>query len=346
MIEHDSLKVDEDFDEEQLLLNPAPEPSVDPQETFFQCWKCVFKSLDKQEFYEHFVNTHGSLNPFSQPSTPNLRADRDSGPLNGIQKDVLRPEHSRSKWVAMFASGNRCVDCGMYYPDILKHLSQFHLNLSNVEPVKESQVPSSSSVIEYVVKEDSKDEDEETFVVIEEEVAEDKILSQKSSFKLIKSSESEDIKQFRIDQLNEEIGVTEDQQPIIITMIGDQEEVPRKAKRTSKSQTSFQAERERNRQFSSHKLEDGRKVFSCNLCKFETKFGGTIHDHINAIHKKIKHKCTECNFETLYLKTLTYHRTKKHGVRALTCSVPNCKFKTIIEEKLLSHLKSKHQVQQ
>jgi len=106
--------------------------------------------------------------------------------------------------------------------------------------------------------------------------------------------------------------------------------------------TAFQAEREKQRQFTSYKTPDGKKMFSCSLCDFETKFGGTIHDHINAIHRKVKHKCTECDFETMYLKTLTYHRTKKHGVKAINCPVRTCKFKTIVEDKLRDHLATKH----
>merc|ERR1719295_577933 len=158
-------------------------------------------------------------------------------------------------------------------------------------------------------------------------------------------------------------------QGIIITVLEEQppadlgspygqltgQEQPRRPQRRSEpvsaaiiphQQSAFLAEREKNRQFVSYKTPDGKKMFSCSLCDFETKFGGTIHDHINAIHRKIKHKCTECDFETMYLKTLTYHRTKKHGVKAINCPMPNCKFKSIIEEKLKSHLSAKHSLNQ
>ena len=48
------------------------------------------------------------------------------------------------------------------------------------------------------------------------------------------------------------------------------------------------------------------------------------------VNRKIKHKCTVCDFETMYLKTLNYHRTKKHGVKAINCPMPGCKFKSIV----------------
>jgi len=506
----EGLVVDEDFDENNLLLNPVPEPSVLPWESLFRCWRCSFNSPEKDEFYAHFQAEHGSLYSIHTAQTAGQVAAPDVRKSN-------HDKHINSTWLATLAVGNRCVDCNMFFSDISEHVRTVHMgspepseggDIPEVEEGREvatatanlnfqtdssdtsgvntscdrggesatiskdaaepelavdanrptleesvvldrvnSQTDCQDNVTVSVKGEEPKEmtvhvsdsseqkedivqvtecseqkddivlalpdghcpecygmpfedmeehmrtvhnrgpesshvsaedavEEEDTFVVIEEDsVLPDSTILENRSLRLMQNSDNSQIQQYRIESApaspqhilpdegavyamtsDDVLGITDHNGGIIITVMEDGATLgspygpvqPRRPQRRSELpnplQSAFMAERERNRQFVSYKTPEGKKMFSCSLCHFETKFGGTIHDHINAIHRKIKHKCTECDFETMYLKTLTYHRTKKHGVKAINCPMPNCKFKSIIEEKLKSHISAKHSV--
>ena len=432
----EGLVVDEDFDEENFLVNPVPEPTALPEDSLFRCWRCNFNSADKDTFYAHFKDVHGS-----QYSIHTAAAPGSGTAAGGLQQTTVQ-HPINSTWLAALAVGNRCVDCNKVYPDIASHVKTVHMNCISqdneenaaatvAEEMQEPDVPEQGQTVVQVVPdtevvqvvqqeetvaecpqcygmqftnladhmrtvhnqtvteivpedqaEGDEVEDDTTYVVIEEDVAADESAIQlgNKNLQLIDNSSCAEagVKQFRIEpadppspvaaeittlpptETTEMVYVSEDvlaDQNIVITVLEDTADFttptafhpqhPRKPRRPEeKPPSAFLAERERNRQFISYKTPDGTKMFSCSLCQFETKFGGTIHDHINAIHRKIKHKCTVCDFETMYLKTLNYHRTKKHGVKAINCPMPGCKFKSIVEDKLKVHMTAKHSLQE
>ena len=55
-------------------------------------------------------------------------------------------------------------------------------------------------------------------------------------------------------------------------------------------------------------------TYSCDLCKFTTKYRKCLKIHVDAVHLKIKHDCTVCSFQCSTAGHLKIHLMKKHGI--------------------------------
>ena len=97
------------------------------------------------------------------------------------------------------------------------------------------------------------------------------------------------------------------------------------------------------RQYKIHYGEDGRAAFyQCLYCDFTSKMSQNIAGHVNAKHLGRQIKCEECSFSTFYPKNLAVHLKKLHGKVGKRCAVPGCKFRSIQDERMNSHLMEKH----
>ena len=90
------------------------------------------------------------------------------------------------------------------------------------------------------------------------------------------------------------------------------------------------------------KVTSKPKLFNCDQCNFQTKFGSALKVHKTRIHKVkqiLELQCAECNFSAKTQAEIDEHRLTVHKPeQCFTCDICNSVYssKTLLEEHLLS----------
>ena len=97
------------------------------------------------------------------------------------------------------------------------------------------------------------------------------------------------------------------------------------------------------------------KLFTCQVCNFQTKVGPALKTHVTKTHGNslgtsvTKSNCTSCSYEAKTKSTLNEHikYTHKQKIKrpkdAMTCSVENCHSTFSSEDNLKEHKETQHE---
>ena len=83
------------------------------------------------------------------------------------------------------------------------------------------------------------------------------------------------------------------------------------------------------------------KNYSCNLCNYQARRSHHLAEHINNIHKSIKHKCDQCEKEFTTRANKSIHVRSVHEQIKFSCTI--CDYKATQKSSLTRHIESVHQ---
>ena len=87
---------------------------------------------------------------------------------------------------------------------------------------------------------------------------------------------------------------------------------------------------------------NGKSIFSCRYCPFETGQQESMIGHANKEHLNRILTCDQCHFTTHHPGTLYSHLKKTHQTKSIHCIVPSCKYRCLQDSGMQMHLWKKH----
>jgi len=89
-----------------------------------------------------------------------------------------------------------------------------------------------------------------------------------------------------------------------------------------------------------------QRVWSCKLCDHTVSKKQNVAAHVKVKHLNQQQKCPEagsgCPFVTGYENNMRAHLKLVHKWEEITCMIPDCTFKTVVDQKMQDHLTKVH----
>ena len=102
-------------------------------------------------------------------------------------------------------------------------------------------------------------------------------------------------------------------------------------KQADMSFTSFSMSRESIENFEFKVASENDGLQKCDKCDYKTSKAALMYDHILVRHSKVKHKCTECDYQHHFLNRVGTHFKqvhmgipKKRSESNGSCKIPEC----------------------